>query len=722
MPYFCSTLTPNSDSGGSVPSTPGQGMSSIFPVPQAGTLATTVPSTRPPTIISPQPASRMDINSITQSTLNNGLAPYMQQVQPYWPEYSSSAPVYDYQTDSSFGGHRNSISSASVPTSPFHPTSTSSPIPTGAIPWARMPPSSTSEMFPSPSQFLPPVCSSSSFIYFGAETDQPSIEPPISVSFSKLDEHEWGVISRDLSAIPGLVRNDDGPRLLNSMRWQDCLDAYWRLFHPLWPIVHKPSFFAAKPAPLLISIMVAIGSAYDTRVDAKLYSLTLLEIATKLVLRRPKVAKKSRLADLQTVFLLEVLGRFRSRRPQSETSGRFRILYSLLNTMRPELSQDPLSFIANRPRSAKSDDISGAYEKWVTQETKRRMLQACLTFDTEQHFLFNQKRALVPHNLPQLNLGNLSSTPLLPCAEDIWESSPIEKWEETASMISKKWAAAEKSEQLAVEQLPIDPFRSRLLISHCLTAENGVEIRKGFTDHLHSILRQPQRLVADFTYHSLVSARLTPLRDLLTIASESWLLGRKVESETDFQTAKLNLRLWVEAGTASIEALWHATQLLRTLIEPSDLPIGERLKLSEFRSTHLLHEEWGIYLSVLIAWAHGAVAFTSFTDRRSSLTAASPRSEAVSHTSTSSTTSNTDPPTLLDPHEADAEMREYLHSTDVPTSQHLRGVHARLLSRTHGLIESIRTRRLSGALGGLMNEAERVLYRLVEGRSRISNF
>ena len=72
----------------------------------------------------------------------------------------------------------------------------------------------------------------------------------------------------------------------------------------------------------MASAMVAIGSQYDTREDAKEYSLALLEAATKLLSKRDTINSRSRLTDLQTVFLLEVLSRYRSRRANVQSMKR----------------------------------------------------------------------------------------------------------------------------------------------------------------------------------------------------------------------------------------------------------------------------------------------------------------------------------------------------------------------------------------------------------------
>lgn len=78
----------------------------------------------------------------------------------------------------------------------------------------------------------------------------------------------------------------------------------------------------------------------------------------------------------------------------------------------------------------------------------------------------------------------------------------------------------------------------------------------------------------------------------------------------------------------------------------------------------------------------------------------------------------------MDAADADAEMRDYLRATRVASAEQLKTLDANIIGRTHGLLESVRVRKIANGPGGggLLNEAERVLYRLVEGRSRLSHF
>jgi hypothetical protein len=106
---------------------------------------------------------------------------------------------------------------------------------------------------------------------------------PIPIPLSNLDGDEWFTLRRELTSAPGVISGIDGMEIIDTAKWQDCFECYWQHFHPLFPIVHRPTFFATKPSPLMAGAMVAIGSQYDTRPNAKEYSLALLEACLKLL-------------------------------------------------------------------------------------------------------------------------------------------------------------------------------------------------------------------------------------------------------------------------------------------------------------------------------------------------------------------------------------------------------------------------------------------------------
>lgn len=637
----------------------------------------------------------------------------------YTPE-SSQSPVSDY-----YGRyrHRQSISSSSSITA-VDPSG-ASPLITGNIPgsWA---PSSVQPPSMLPSNMLDegayfPVWSP--FHWFGmcTEADQSPADSSLPVSLSDLDGYEWSVIRRELSNAPGLLPRDASTGIPDTMRWH-CLDYYWRYFHPHFPIVHRPTFLPTKPSPLLASAMAAIGSQYDDRPDSKLYSLTLLEIATKLLKKRASITSRSRLADLQTVFLLEVLGKYCARRVEVEMSARFRSFFASLDQARRVLATDALAVFRTLPEDRTKDDVNRAYKFWLEHETRRRILQASTILDLQQVTLFEQQPTIVQHERPRQGSLNLRCTIPLPCSEELWETSPIEAWVEVASRIdASKQVINQKVEGLPPSNMPLDFFQIQVSIA----ANPELPF-----DAFFPLSREDQanelgaRLT--FNHHLREMARHTPIRHLLVVSGESWVLGKKLENEAEFQMAKHDLRAWVNANRESRIALRHATQLIRSraVFIPSDQTSTDLVP--SFLDTHMLHEPWGLYLASLVCWAYGLSASTMLEagDQVSGVASASTSaSEANSQMSRSSSSSMPSTyPTLLDPHAAAYSMRQYLHNTDVGTAEDLVRLDAQVFGQTRGLLEMVRLHKVGHFLGGLMNEAERVLYRLVEGRSRLSHF
>ncbi|EXJ73295.1 uncharacterized protein A1O5_03055 [Cladophialophora psammophila CBS 110553] len=615
----------------------------------------------------------------------------------YTPE-SSQSPVSEY-----YGryAHRQSISSSSS-VAAFDP-SAASPLINGTIPGPWVPSSG------------PPSIIPSTMLDDGTYLPSPA-DSTIPIPLSDLDGIEWSVIRRELSNASGLQSRNASASISDTIRW-DCLELYWQYFHPSYPLVHRPSFLPTKPSPLLASAMVAIGSQYDTRPDAKLYSLTLLEIATKLLRRRDNITSRSRLADLQTVFLLEILSKYCARRVEVEMSARFRSLFASLDQARRTLATDPLAVLRTLPKERTADDIQRAHKFWLEHETRRRILQACTVLDLQQVVFFEQPATIVHHERPRrAGPGGLRLNVSLPCSEDLWETSPIEEWVEMASgsETSPSFSKAKPSRQDQASSSTLDYFQ----IQVSLAANQGLSLdqllpRKDQTGESASRLF--------FNRHARDMAKNAPIRQLLVVSGESWIIGKKLENEAEFQDAKRNLRVWVDSNRESRVALWHATQLIRSRAKFSTSDATNTELSVSFYDTHMLHEPWAFYLAALVCWAYGFSASTTADNSGQGSGAASTTSEPTSNPSRSSSLPSAHP-ALLDSHEAVYSMREYLQNTNVKTVDDLLRLNPQVFGRTHGLLEIIRLNKVSLFLGGLMNEADRVLYRLVEGRSRLSHF
>jgi hypothetical protein len=628
----------------------------------------------------------------------------------YTPE-SSQSPVSEY-----YGRyqHRQSISSSSSVAA--FDASAPSPLISGTIPqpWAPTTGPPTNIL---PSTLLDdgayiPVCPP--FHGFGAytEADQSPADPTLPIPLSDLDGIEWSVIRRELSNASGIQSGDPSADLCDTIRWH-CLDHYWQYFHPSFPVVHRPTFLPTKPSPLLASAMVAIGSQYDSRPDAKVYSLTLLEIATKLLRRRDNITSRSRLSDLQTVFLLEVLSKYCARRVEVEMSARFRSLFASLDQARRTLATDPLAVFRTLRKDRSAEDVQRAHKFWLEHETRRRILQASTVLDLQQVILFEQPATIVSHDRPRRSgPGQLRLNVSLPSAEELWETSPIDDWIAMASEsdASPATKGGPKDKQPGAK---LDYFQIQVSL-----ANNPAISLDQLLPRNDQSGESASRLV--FNRHTRDMARNTPIRQLLVVSGESWLMGKKLENEAEFQDAKLNLRAWVTSNRESRVALWHATQLLRSRAKFTSGPTNTELSVS-LEDTHMLQEPWAMYIAALVCWAYGFSASTMLENGDTGSGANSTVSEPNSNPSRGSSLAATHP-VVLDPLEAAYCMRTYLQSTNVKTVDELLLLDQQIFSRMHGILEIVRLNKIAHCLGGLMNEAERVLYRLVEGRSRLSHF
>ena len=91
--------------------------------------------------------------------------------------------------------------------------------------------------------------------------------------------------------------------------------------------------------------------------------------------------------------------------------------------------------------------------------------------------------------------------------------------------------------------------------------------------------------------------RNTPIRQLLVVSGESWIMGKKLENEGEFQDAKRNLRVWVESNLESRVALWHALRLIRGCAKFMPTDSTNTGLFVSFHDTQMLHEPWVLYLA-----------------------------------------------------------------------------------------------------------------------------
>lgn len=148
----------------------------------------------------------------------------------------------------------------------------------------------------------------------------------------------------------GLVVGKDGLVNLEGATLQHYLECYWTHFHPVFPVIHRPTI-AAIDYPFLKTMMLAIGAQLSHRPAAGLHSMSWFEFGSSLgaTVRVPVreaipirtittdanhsqfdpliISSRSPIVELQAIFLLEVFSLYRSRAPGVHQSRQFEALY-----------------------------------------------------------------------------------------------------------------------------------------------------------------------------------------------------------------------------------------------------------------------------------------------------------------------------------------------------------------------------------------------------------
>ncbi|QSS64482.1 C2H2 finger domain-containing protein [Histoplasma capsulatum] len=552
---------------------------------------------------------------------------------------------------------------------------------------------------------------------------------PVPIPFTRVDGNEWHALQHELDSSPSVAFRNGGMEVIDTTQWQDCLECYWKCFHPLFPIVHRPTFSAVKPFPLISGAMVAIGSQYDTRPNAKEYSLFLLEACLKLL----------------TKFIQN----------------------------RHWTSKNPLAVFNTLSEDDKLAGLEKAYSFWVENETRRRILQASFLLDVQQSTLFQQPLVFLQANLrtPRSNVGNVEPIDLpFPCQTELWEIEGIEEWAQHARAYAKSQekltlsSVARRIIHQNDDTLKLDPFQSNLILSYALlTNMRSMDLELALEPFIERVKQEkteresmqgPGYSISSthpshtlFTYHFLLAAYRAPLKALLIVSGESWLFNQKLADKEEYQQAKNTLRMWVSGTDELKKAVWHALRALQYAIdhlELGDAPvlINANPNLSrvsdlfsdgngcltpldaftQFRGNihptenavttpeylvegsatlpHLnrsgavtaLHANWALYICALICWAYGAKT---------------------------PTTTTTDDPLFRPP----ACPRTYVSTLMLlaPSWSQIshNSIPDHIRRDTSELLKYVRDRWLQpDSMGGLLNEGARVLQRLSENHHR----
>ena len=296
----------------------------------------------------------------------------------------------------------------------------------------------------------------------------------------------------------------------------------------------------------------------------------------------------------------------------------------------------------------------------------RRLLVAAFVLETQHSHLFDRKAY-------PISLDDEMDLPF-PSPLETWNCADVITWR---NLITSQQVFSLSSFKSYFP--PVDPFQSSLLTSYQIYRQRlsgGVDPR-GLVFYPPKTHLYPAKL----TYHALALCSLIPLNDLIITASDSWLFGTKITERSIWETAKRSLRQWIMTEDAQ-KAVWHATQLLRLAFRTPEYASG------------YLHDLWCLYVAALVCWAYGLGGTNS-----------------RSYPAEQSQPGDSD----LTMEQAEDLARGYLVSTDFEDWREIGSAGVMERGNTRGLLECVRTRVGELEMGGLLDGAEDVLFRLVEG-------
>lgn len=264
-----------------------------------------------------------------------------------------------------------------------------------------------------------------------------------------------------IALVPLLQYNPDfGVRQI-----ERCLQVYWLIYHPQYPILHKPSFSNSDAHPLLLLAMIMLGAGLSpcTGTDELAVFQHPKALADEiagplrwLILSNSDCKPPARLWVIQSLLLLETYEitsttRFLHERAYLHHGAKIQLL-----RRSPVLGGDPL----------KDEDEDGAYlpanhvwKKWVEVESMKRATLMAFYLDTVHATVYGHMVVLYAH---QIRL-------LLPCEDELWEFDNVgQKTDSFKGLKTPKFLAALKS-LLHRQKIPTLSFGKKILLAGLLT-------------------------------------------------------------------------------------------------------------------------------------------------------------------------------------------------------------------------------------------------------------
>ncbi|KAH7149676.1 hypothetical protein B0J13DRAFT_621507 [Dactylonectria estremocensis] len=360
------------------------------------------------------------------------------------------------------------------------------------------------------------------------------------------------------------------------------IEVYWEKVHPLYPVVHRPSF-------------ENLSEAAAGHVD---------------VLR-------CAMAAIATQFFPDKEHRMKGAELHAYAWNKSKVVFNNQNAF------VPISLEHNAMQQ---------WSAWVDMETRRRLLAACFLLDTHGARYHEQRHVRVTgldYSVPQqLPIPMSSST------AQLWEATTYQDWSmlHTASNpITLKDVNFDGLTPLDIASEP--PFDGAILLAAFVLylPGRGSHMQPELVEDASLVPMDTKALANLFPNSAVANTYLalhfTPLRYLLSVSGDSWVFNEKVTSVRSFTEHREQLNQWRHSGSAAIATVFAARALkvflgLDLTLKGSDKKASQPVRRqSAFWKD--ISDYWGVYVCALICWAFGDIG------KRSHVTGAAAREAAM---------------------------------------------------------------------------------------------
>ena len=281
---------------------------------------------------------------------------------------------------------------------------------------------------------------------------------PHSHTRKTIDEN---VRHRLIEIIPSLDLNPD----FNLIQIERFLEIYWLIYHPQYPILHRPSFTNFECHPLLLLAMIMLGASLTSCTgyqEAVLFhnpeklANEIAEPLRWLIFSNPDCKPPAKVWVVQSLLLLETFEITSSSRALHERAYLHHGAKIQILRRSPILGGDPL----------KDDNEEGAYilkdelwKKWIEIESMKRATLMAFYLDTVHATVYGHIIILYAH---QIKLS-------LPCEDELWEFENSKLTTETLPPVkTPKFLGALKS-LLHKRKVHTSAFGKKILLAGLLT-------------------------------------------------------------------------------------------------------------------------------------------------------------------------------------------------------------------------------------------------------------